>query len=297
MEFYKRLLIGSVLTILAIIVGGGWWWFNAVMMEKVGQEDRVEFSISNFQFPNNNKILKFKNEKNNGSIKENNLLEEKVVADEEVEENKEEEIIEETIEKVINNKILKVPFTVQAPYGDWSNSIYQDGCEESSVLMAMYWVSGEELTKVIADEKIVAMANWQEQNYGCYIDTSAKDTVNRLFNGYFGYENARVKNVNSINDLIDELVQGNLIIVPTNGQLLNNPYYTAPGPERHNLVVYGYDELTNEFITNDPGTKRGEAYRYSASILFEALRDYPSGCHVESLEYNKVMIIIEANKE
>jgi hypothetical protein len=92
--------------------------------------------------------------------------------------------------------------------------------------------------------------------------------------------------------LITPLVLGQLLIVPTNGQLLHNPNYTAPGPERHNLVIRGYDSVTKEFITNDPGTRKGEDYRYPENVLFKALSDYPTGDHLPILIASKSAILV-----
>ena len=76
-----------------------------------------------------------------------------------------------------------------------------------------------------------------------------------------------------------ELEAGHLVIIPTNGQALKNPNFTLPGPERHMLVVKGYDYETEEFITNDPGTRNGADYRYKKDLLFEAIRNYKTGFH------------------
>ena len=77
-----------------------------------------------------------------------------------------------------------------------------------------------------------------------------------------------------------------------NGQKLGNPFFTAPGPERHMLVVIGYDPEKLEFITNDPGTRQGEAYRYPVNVLWLAIRDYPTGDHEPITEVVKKMIVI-----
>ena len=84
-----------------------------------------------------------------------------------------------------------------------------------------------------------------------------------------------------------------MVLVPTNGQALGNPYYRPPGPERHYLVIKGYDSRTEEFITNDPGTKRGQDYRYKQDVLFKAIRDYSSGYHEPIKDIRKVMIVVE----
>jgi hypothetical protein len=197
------------------------------------------------------------------------------------------------LDQVYNKKVnIEVPFTSQAPFGNWGDSRLQDACEEASVLMAMKWVKGETLTSGEARDEFFAISSFQKENYGTYTDTSAQDTLERIINDYYQYNKAEVKYDFSIEDMLLELDKGNLLIVPTNGQKLNNPYYTGAGPLRHNLLVKGYDRTSNEFITNDPGTRHGANFRFSFSNLYNAIRDYPSGDHKPILENRKAMIII-----
>jgi SanA protein len=197
-----------------------------------------------------------------------------------------EEIIEE------KNVLLVVPFTSQAPLGNWSDSRKQDGCEEAAAIMAMAWVVEEKLTPEIADERINKISAFEEKAYGNFYDTNADDTAERIFKGYFKYDNVQVKHDINKEDIKKELFKGNLVIVPTNGQKLGNPYYTPPGPITHNLVIIGYDILKKEFITNDPGTRRGEKYRYNEDVLEGALFDYPTGYHEEVKEIKTAMIVV-----
>jgi hypothetical protein len=70
----------------------------------------------------------------------------------------------------------------------------------------------------------------------------------------------------------EELAKGNPIIIPAAGRRLLNPYFSGEGPWYHMLVVKGYDR--NEFITNDPGTKRGDGYKYKYDVLVNAIHDW-----------------------
>ena len=58
------------------------------------------------------------------------------------------------------------------------------------------------------------------------------------------------------------------------------------------LVVTGYDAEKKEFITNDPGTRKGAGYRYPEQVLFDAIREYPTGKHVPITINRKAMIIV-----
>ena len=185
-----------------------------------------------------------------------------------------------------------VPFTSQAPDAQWDMAIFQDGCEEASAIMAMSWVKDETLNLQISKEKIIAISNYQAKNLGGDRDISTYDT-SELIQNYFGYNNIVYKQNVSLNDLINEISNGNIIIAPIDGQKIGNIYFTPPGPINHMLVIIGYNSLTQEFITNDPGTKWGKGYRYNEDVLFNALRDYPTGYHKENLEVNKNIIVIK----
>lgn len=189
--------------------------------------------------------------------------------------------------------IENVPFASQAPFAEWKDERFQDGCEEAAALLAVYWAKGLTLDKIKAKEEILAMSAFQTEKYQEFRDTSVEDSAERLIKGYFKYDNFEVKNDISLTDIKNELTKGNLVIVPANGQALNNPHFTAPGPERHNIVVRGFDDQKGIFITNDPGIKEGELYQYPQDVLFKAIRDYPTGYHQPITETKKVMIVIK----
>lgn len=198
-----------------------------------------------------------------------------------------------TIIKKSKVLIDQVPFAPQAPFAEWKDERFQDGCEEAAALLAVYWAEGKTLDKTKAKEEILAMSAYQTEKYQEFRDTSVKDTAERIIKGYFGFNNFEVKENISTDDIKTELLNGNLVIVPTNGQALNNPHFTVPGPERHNIVIRGFDEVKNIFITNDPGIKEGELYEYPQKILFAAIRDYPTGYHQPILENKKIMIVVK----
>jgi hypothetical protein len=191
--------------------------------------------------------------------------------------------------------LYDVPFTSQAPSGQWNNEIYQNGCEEASMLMAMKWVRGEELTKDEAEREIAAISNYEIELYGHAVDQSAIDTAT-VMRGYFGYDQIEVVDQASSEKIIIELMKGHIVIAPMNGRLLGNPNFTAPGPLQHMVVVVGYDLSTNEFITNDPGTRNGKQYRYNTQVFDVAMRDYPTGKHEPIIITLKKIIVIQPMK-
>ena len=183
-----------------------------------------------------------------------------------------------------------VPFTVQAPHGTWS-AVYEDACEEASILMVGSSHQGETLTKEAADKEILALAEYGKKTFGHFVDTSAKDTA-KILEDNFGISSEVVYDM-ALEDVQRAVVEGHLLIVPAAGRKLKNPYFTPPGPVNHMLVITGYDAEQKEFVTNDPGTRHGEDYRYAQDILYSAIRDYPTGRHLPNPEERKAMIVVK----
>jgi hypothetical protein len=171
----------------------------------------------------------------------------------------------------------RVPFILQAPGAKWDDPIFQDGCEEASVLMAIGWVHDtESVTAAKAANDITALADFEVKRFGYHQDISLPEIVSML-REYFQYDRALLLEDVTLSDIRQELSDGNIVLAPAFGQALRNPNFTSPGPITHMLVLKGYDERTKEFIVNDPGTRRGESYRYKEGILFESLWAYPPG--------------------
>lgn len=189
-----------------------------------------------------------------------------------------------------------VPFTAQAPFANWGDPRYQNGCEEASILMAWRWIESRPLTAAEANEIIADMVLFEQQRYGVYLDTSAEDTA-RVFRDFYHHDGVKTSRDVSVQSIKKELAEKKLIIVPMDGRKLGNPNYTQPGPERHMLVITGFNEAKGVFITNDPGTRKGHNYPYSYDTLFGAIRDYESGDHEPITQERKVMIIVAKTPE
>lgn len=196
-----------------------------------------------------------------------------------------------TAEKPESSLIEGVPFTVQAPFGEWSDPLFQNGCEEASLVMAEHWLSGKLLSKEIAKQEIAALASYEKKGLGHSVDTSAEDTL-KLFRDYYDIAAGEVRTDIELADIGEALAAGSIVIVPADGRKLQNPHFTQPGPPRHMLVVIGYDAKTREFIVNDPGTKHGVGYRYDEDILYGAILDYPTGDHLSIRMSRKAMVVV-----
>src|SRR3989344_1843037 len=98
--------------------------------------------------------------------------------------------------------IKGVPFTPQAPFGNWSDQRQEDGCEEASTIMAVRWFRGQSLTLQQAETEILKISDYEQEKYGTYHDTSPADTVNRIFKDYLNYHNVKaVSNISLPDDI------------------------------------------------------------------------------------------------
>lgn len=189
--------------------------------------------------------------------------------------------------------VFSVPFTSQAPLGEWKDGRQQDGCEEAAAAMAMAWVGNEKnITKDNWRLRILILSTFEFKKYGEYRDVSLSDLQDWLFRDYFKYQNTAIKPVEKASDIISELEAGNIILIPTDGRVLKNPNFTGVGPERHMVVIKGYDYNKKQFITNDPGTRRGESYRYSEKVMIDSIRLYHTGYHKPIKEVAKEMLVV-----
>ncbi|KKU30914.1 MAG: hypothetical protein UX57_C0022G0010 [Candidatus Uhrbacteria bacterium GW2011_GWE2_46_68] len=168
---------------------------------------------------------------------------------------------------------LSVPFTSQAPQANWDLP-YQEACEEASVLMVDWYYKGvEEISIEEADRAILDLITFEEEQ-GLPIDLTGGELA-ELIQDYFGYTKVEVLENPSIESLKEHLSARRPVIVPAAGRLLENPHFRSPGPIYHMFVLRGY--MDNVFITNDPGTRHGEAYLYPFDTVYHAMHDWNGG--------------------
>lgn len=190
--------------------------------------------------------------------------------------------------KIIEN----VPFTAQAPFGDWDDVKQDYGCEEACLLMAMHWISGAPLSPEYARDQIVAISEFELKTYQHHHDYSITDTQ-KVLEAYFGHKNSASRYNAGIEDIKAEIVADNLVIIPIDGRLVTNPYFTAPGPFHHQILVIGYDDNAKELIVHDPGTRQGAAFRYAYREIEAAWRDYYTGLNEPIKKSLTAMLVIK----
>jgi len=169
---------------------------------------------------------------------------------------------------------LAVPFTSQAPTSNW-NLPFQEACEEASIIMVNAYYKGRTLLPAETEDEINSLVDWQNKEFGSYLDTTAEQTATML-RSYFGYEHVEVSYEVTAETITAELKAGRPVIIPAAGRQLGNPYFTSPGPLYHMIVIKGVAE-NGDFITNDPGTRRGHNYTYKPEKLLSAVHDWNDG--------------------
>lgn len=188
---------------------------------------------------------------------------------------------------------ISVPFTSQAPLGNWDPP-FDEACEEASLLMVDAAYAGRFFTPEGAAEEIQEFANWVEER-GYAIDTTAEE-VARIAQSYlrrdsivYTGEQVTAENIKLL------LREGFPVIIPAAGRMLGNPYFSGDGPPYHMLVITGWEPASflrgERFITNDPGTKRGEGYVYSVQVIMDAIHDW-TGAKETIEQGQKAMVIL-----
>ncbi|MFH0770041.1 MAG: C39 family peptidase [Candidatus Peregrinibacteria bacterium] len=164
--------------------------------------------------------------------------------------------------------LISVPFAPQAPFAVW-DPLHEEACEETALIMVHHFLSGTPLSLADAEAEVQAMVEW-ESAHGYKADVAAAE-LGAIAQSLYEYRFRVLADVTAEN-LRSELAAGHPVIIPAFGRALKNPFFSGEGPFYHMLVVIGYTE--DGFITNDPGTKRGEKYWYATDILLDALHDW-----------------------
>ena len=184
---------------------------------------------------------------------------------------------------------LPIPFTPQAPTGNW-DELHNEACEEAAAIMANAYLTGDRESTIPAarvEAEIASLTVWEDKNFGYHLDTTAAETA-KMIEGSYELK-ATVQYGYTLQDVKDQLTLHNVVVLPVNGQLVGNPYYKSPGPIYHMLVIRGY--TATGLITDDSGTKRGENYPYTFSTLYTAGADWDHAANTID-QSKKPMIVI-----
>lgn len=166
---------------------------------------------------------------------------------------------------------LAVPFTSQAPEGNWDQP-WQDACEEAAILMLDAYYKQYDLSVLFSKNELQKMVDWETaKSWGGSISI---ERVQQATEHYIGSAGRIIENP-TVEELKDLLASGHPILAVADGKTLQNPYFTNGGPVYHALIIRGY--TPTHFITNDPGTRHGEAFQYTYDNLMSSLKDWNNG--------------------
>ncbi|HTM68469.1 MAG TPA: C39 family peptidase, partial [Candidatus Binatia bacterium] len=166
---------------------------------------------------------------------------------------------------------INVPFTSQAPAGDWSEP-WQNACEETSIYMVGSFYAEEPIKRDQAIARIKEIFRVKQEKFRVSKDESL-ETIAALIEELGLPWKARIVYDPKLEDIKAELAEGRPVIAPVYAPALGNPYYGSPAPDYHVLVLTGYDDAAGVFIVNDPGTRRGEGLRFPYATMMGAIHD------------------------
>ncbi len=150
-----------------------------------------------------------------------------------------------------------------------------------------HFLEGTPLSLSNAETEVQAMIAWESANGYGYDVTAAE--LGEIAKSQYGYRARVLTNVTA--DMIrKELAAGHPVIMPAAGRTLGNPYFSGAGPWYHMLVIIGYND--KGFITNDPGTRRGEKYFYATDVIMNAIHDW-TGVKEEIETGGKTVLVVE----
>ena len=183
---------------------------------------------------------------------------------------------------------IYTPYYTQAPDGDrklpWSML-----CSEANLVLAAYAVKGKTLSKEQFKKEMLAMIPLQEKAFGTYFSIPMHDLKSVYDTIYPDIGKTWILDNPSIDDIKSQLAQGHLVIAPTAGKLLGNPFFINGWPTFHTILIIWYDDTY--FYTNEVGMSNGENYRYTHDTVMYAMHDFVRNGNVT--QWAKLVMVIE----
>ncbi len=170
------------------------------------------------------------------------------------------------------HKDLAVPFTSQAPEGNWEQP-WQDACEEAAVLMLDAYYSSYSLSPFFSRDEILKMVSWQDEKEWEY--SIPMTQVREFANEHVKGQTFHIVENPTVEEIKRSVAHGHPVLVVAYGKDLPNPYFSGDGPVYHALIIKGY--TPEHFITNDPGTKHGADFEYTYDDLMNTIHDWNGG--------------------
>lgn len=156
---------------------------------------------------------------------------------------------------------LAVPFLEQCQGGVWDEA-HVNASEEASLFMV------HEFLVPLAPIDFVDAVLASEKEHGLPSQFSSIEFAS-FIESYDESLHATVIEDPTVEEIKTYLYQGTPVLVPTNGDVLQNPFFIAEGLPQHWIVLRGYEG--ENFFVNDPGTRRGEKYVYSQETVMSSM--------------------------
>lgn len=168
---------------------------------------------------------------------------------------------------------LAVPFVSQAPLTVWDDT-HKTLQEEALLFMVMQYYAGIPgvIDSAVADTALLAMID-AETVAGLGENLMVSEFG--IFAEFYSSMKFTVVESPTIDQIKTYISSGTPILVPVATEKMNNEFYLNDAAPYHYVIIRGYDD--ENFITNDPGTRRGENYSYAQSIIMEAMGDWNGG--------------------
>ncbi len=156
-----------------------------------------------------------------------------------------------------STSLLDVPFSSQAPTGEWVDP-WNNACEETATVMINAYYSNLPLTPDVAPQAIEEMIGLKEEYKGKKTHDESMADLSSLVTHTFRTWRGTVANHITTTSIEREIDNGRPVIIPFDARKLKNAGYGTPAPPYHTAVIVGYDREKQEFILNDPGLSAGQ---------------------------------------
>lgn len=182
---------------------------------------------------------------------------------------------------------MTVPFTTQAPTGNWEGN---KNCEEASAVMAAAYLHGDtrdEMPADFAQQEISKLVQWEENHFHYNADTGAAETA-QMIEGALQLKTSIIHDFTE-DDLKKNLLSQQVILLPLNAQILATDHYSDLHPTYHMVIIHGYN--SKGFLVHDPGTTKGKNNLYTFEELKKAAADWDNP-HQRMDQGKKVAIVV-----
>lgn len=189
-----------------------------------------------------------------------------------------------------NTHLIKTAFIQQAPEKNWDLP-WQDTCEEGALLTVSYYYLHQ--TPSLSEQKaaILTMLDYENsQNFPIDINLSQMALVAANYLHF----TPQIIDHPTIDQIKQSIAAGVPVIVPANGKILfaENAHFKSGGPWYHNIVVLGYDDISQLFTVHDVGTQFGAYFHYSYKLLMSAIHDFPPSLNKEDINSGTPRVLI-----